>query len=174
MRRIIVAIASACALVVLVESNAHAGFEISTTVGASYRWNLAGGVIPRDRTGVGIEVMASYGVLSLLILDAGVVYDLTREEIVIRPGVRLQLGFLYIRLAVPLALVTGNTSGAPGGSAESSTFDLGLLFGIGARVKLGKFSLRAEVDITPFLLEIDLNKGVVMPAELRIGVAYHF
>lgn len=143
------------------------GFNLDATLGGNYKAQF-GNPSPKDKVagfGTNIELMPSFQFL-LVSADLGILYDFLHREMVLRPGVRFWLGWLYLRLAVPVAYSFRE-------GLKTGALDLGILFGAGVRIGLGKFSLLAEANASPFLFKLSPN-GVSMPVELRLGVSYSF
>lgn len=98
--------------------------------------------------------------------DLGLQYDFLQSNFTLRPGMRMFLGWFYLRAAIPLAFSFQKGVG-------SQLFDLGLLVGAGVRFALGKWALVAEANVSPYFLHIG-KSGLSMPAEVRLGLAYNF
>lgn len=141
-------------------------FHLDATLGSSHNFRIGGPAGDGGNTfGGNIEVLPSLQFL-MLSADLGLHYDFVQNNMTLRPGVRLLLGWFYLRAAVPLAFSLD-------GGTQSELFDMGVLFGAGVRVGFGNFSFVAEANASPLFLHIG-DKGLSMPAELRIGLSYRF
>lgn len=132
---------------------AMAGFAVAASIGE-------GMVIHDDevyRTPVNFEVLPSYGV-GIVKMDLGMVFHVEdRVDMLLRPGVRVDLWILYARAAIPLK-VTGD-------------FDWGFMLGLGGNlVNLGIVSLFLEADAS-FYESSDFE---IVPLEARLGVEIGF
>ncbi len=144
------------------------GFHLDATLGSSYTFNPGGpdGIgNPLGNFGSSLEITPSVRFL-MLSADLGVNYDFLQNNFTLRPGVRMFLGWFYFRAAIPLAFHLSR-------GVQSELFDMGILVGAGARVTLGKWAIVAEANVSPMFLHIS-ERGVSMPAEFRLGVAYNF
>ncbi|MCB9638740.1 MAG: hypothetical protein H6727_07540 [Myxococcales bacterium] len=142
------------------------GFSLSLTAGGRYGFVVNEPSQSQRSTpwGMSLELMPSYR-LAIVSFDLGIVGDFVQKEMMLRPGLRLHLGWLYFRLAMPVSILFAALSG--------QQYDLGVLFGAGVQIRFKRLSLIFEANLTPFLLEIN-NRGVQMPLEVRLGVGYHF
>lgn len=167
MRRWMIAVLVGSALWVGSSKEGHAGFGIGLTAGGKYGFLVTEPAKSRTFTpwGMNLELTAGYRFASIITVDLGFQYDFLRSEMLWRPGMRLHLGWFYLRLAMPLNLAMQ--------AAAGEQFNLGILFGIGADIRFGKWSLLIEANVSPFFLELN-NRGLEMPAEVRIGVGYTF
>lgn len=50
---------------------------------------------------------------------------------------------------------------------------MGVLVGAGVRIRFGALAFVAEANVSPFFMQVE-KYGVSMPAELRLGLTYHF
>lgn len=136
-----------------VATPAWAGFTIAGSVGE--------GIVVQDgdvaRSRVNFEVLPSYGV-GIVSLDVGLVFHFEDQvDLLVRPGVRLDLWVLYGRVAFPLRVTDG--------------FDWGIMAGIGADIfSLSVLSLFVEADAS-FQESVDFQ---VVPVELRLGLEIGF
>lgn len=165
-----------CALVAVtffwgMESASHAkpvGFHLDATLGSSYTFTPGGpdGIgNPLGNFGTSLEITPSVRFL-MFSADLGLNYDFLQNNFTLRPGVRMFLGWFYLRAAIPLAFAFDRGLG-------SGLFDMGILVGAGARITLGKWAIVAEANVSPMFLQIS-DRGVSVPAEFRLGVAYNF
>lgn len=149
-------------------NTSHAvGFSLDATLGSSHTFNI-GGQSHRDplhNFGANFEILPSVQFL-MLSADLGIQYDFVQNNMTLRPGMRLHLGWLYLRTAIPLAFSFGR-------GVLSEPFDMGVLVGAGVRIRLGKWAFVAEGNVSPLLLHAS-TRGVSMPAEFRMGVSYAF
>ena len=138
------------------------GVHLDATLGGSHTFRVGS---PSDEPALGsnIEILPSLQFL-MFSADIGIHYNFAANALTLRPGARLHLGWLYLRAAIPMAFGLEQTS---------EPFDLGILVGVGARVHLGQFALVAEANVSPFFLHVN-EKGLSMPAEIRLGLAYRF
>ncbi len=148
-------------LVLAIPQRAEAGFYTALSVGGNYNFLVND---PNNSERIGFALEGNLGWRFLIVsLDLGVNYDFIRKEIQWRPGVKVHLGWFYFRAALPFAYDFD----------PDKVFDLGILVGVGAEVGIGKFAFLAEGNVSPFFLQLN-NRGVMFPAELRIGLAYRF
>ncbi len=131
---------------------AHAGFRVGGSIGE--------GLIFKDgthRTPVNFEVLPSYEI-GILSADVGVVFHLEDQvDLIVRPGVRVNLWLLYARAAIPMRV--------------TNDFDWGFMVGLGANVlNLGVVSLFVEADAS-FYKSTDFK---TIPIEARAGIQIGF
>ena len=135
-------------------SNAFAGFNLGVSIGEGFSVHK-GNV---SRTPFNLEITPNYK-LSIIHFDLGLVTNLDRKvDFTFRPGIRIQVPFVFFRLAMPLRVTHG--------------FDYGFLVGIGAKlfsVKIVKFYLEAD---TFFSKKGDWFSSV--PVEFRFGIEIGF
>lgn len=167
MKRVGFAILVGVVLSVVSPTQADASFGLSLTAGGKYGFLVTEPAKSRTLSpwGMNLELTAGYRFASIVTVDMGVQYDFLRTEVVFRPGARLHLGWFYLRLAIPLSLALQALAG--------EQFNLGILFGVGVDIRLGKWSILFEANVSPFFLELN-NRGLEMPAEIRLGVGYSF
>lgn len=159
-------------LMLAAPSSSHAkalSFGLDATLGSSYTAQVGGpatdGVNPLANFGASIEVTPSLKFL-MFSFDMGLLYDFVQNGMTLRPGARFHLGWFYLRAAIPLAFSfqSGTTS---------EPFDMGVLLGAGVKIGFGNWSFLAEANVSPMFLHIE-RRGVSMPAEIRLGLAYNF
>jgi hypothetical protein len=154
-------------LVVGISGESRAGFSLSLTLGGNYSL-LVNDPGHSPRSGLNLEGVVGWR-FALVSVELGLHHDFLRNMFQWRPGARLHLGWFFLRLAVPLALDLNFDLA----KTADKAFNLGVLFGVGAEVKFGKFALIIEANISPFFIHIN-EQGVLLPAELRLGLGYHF
>jgi len=138
-------------------------FGLELSIGGNYDL-LVNDTQKSERLGLNTELLLSYKFL-ILSGDLGVLYDFRKAQAMLRPGMRLFLGWLYFRLAIPIAL--------PLTSAKDDMFNLGILVGAGVQIKIKKFIIVFEGNVSPFFININ-DRGLLMPAEARFGIGYYF
>lgn len=141
----------------------HAGFEMGLTVGGNYSL-LVNNPKASERVGLNAELMLSYR-LAIVSFDMGTVYDFLKKHVELRPGMRLHLGWFYLRLALPMTFAHNLPS--------DDMFNLGVLAGAGISIKVKKFLFLLEGNISPFFIKLN-ERGLLLPAEVRLGVGYRF
>ena len=130
---------------------AAASLSLATSLGVGMTFD------PVERTDVNVEVLPAYS-LGVIKFDLGMLFHMeNRVDLLLRPGVRINLPFLYGRVALPLK-VTG-------------PFDWGFMFGAGRNlVNLGPLKLFAEINATLYR-KSDFK---IVPVEARLGVELGF
>lgn len=128
---------------------ARAGVAIAGSIGEGLV--LADGV---ERSRVNFEVLPSYSI-AFFSADLGFVFHLEDQvDLLLRPGVRLQVWRVYGRLAFPLKVTAG--------------FDWGVLVGAGIDiVDFSVLTLFFEVDAS-FYDRLEFAEAV--PLEFRLGL----
>lgn len=166
-RRILVAMVLCVAIFAGQPRESHAGFKTSLSLGGGYSFLLN---TPQESERIGFNIEGIVGWrIPFLSFDLGIFYDFLRQDFQLRPGLKVHLGWFYLRAAVPLAF---DFKFQP-----DDLFNLGVLFGMGFEFRIKKFAILLEVNIAPFFLRIDVDErggGVWLPGELRLGVAYYF
>ncbi|MBK04546.1 MAG: hypothetical protein CL920_14805 [Deltaproteobacteria bacterium] len=138
------------------------GFSMTLSGGANYDF-LVNDSKKSKRLGLNTELMLSYQLL-IVSADLGGVYDFAKQRFVARPGLRLFLGWLYLRAAIPIVIPAD----------PNDDFDVGVLIGAGIRIKATKrLFFTFEGSVSPFFININ-EHGVSMPAELRLGIGVRF
>lgn len=162
MRSLVMVALVACCMLAQ-PSRSEAGFELGLSLGGNYSL-----VVPdtsqSERVGANAELLIGYK-LAFVTFDLGTMYDITKRQIQFRPGARLHLGWFYFRLGLPLVVSHD--------AAADDQFNIGLLAGIGVQISIKKFYISFEASVTPYFIQID-RRGVLLPAEARLGVGYRF
>lgn len=141
-------------------------FDLDATLGSSHTFQIGGASTqgPFANFGANLEIMPSLRFL-IVSADLGIHYDFLQNNMTLRPGARLHFGWFYLRGALPMAFALGQNINDP--------FNMGILVGAGARIHLGKWAFVVEGNISPMFVKAD-ERGVSMPAELRMGLSYRF
>ncbi|MCK6512460.1 hypothetical protein L6R29_21230 [Myxococcota bacterium] len=142
------------------------GFSVSLTAGGRYGF-VVNEPSQSQRTtpwGMSLELLPSYRI-AIISIDLGIVGDFLQREMIFRPGLRVHLGWFYLRMAMPFSILLAAASGQP--------YDLGVMVGAGVQIRFQRFAFLFEANVSPFLLELN-NRGLQMPLEVRLGVGYHF
>lgn len=132
---------------------ARAGLGVAGSIGIGVvrfngEWN---------RTAFNIEVTPNYKI-GPIFADLGLLFGLEKgNDVVIRPGVRLDLRFLYLRAAIPLLVNNGQ--------------DYGFLLGVGKFFSIGTAGVFVEVDVP---MSKNLGFADAFPIEFRGGVQMNF
>lgn len=129
MKRWAIALTLITLIIISVPRKSEAGFYLNLTGSGNYNF-LLNDPNSSDRYGFGVEANLGWKFL-LVSLDLGVNYDFLKKEIQWRPGVKVHLGWFYIRGAIPFAY----------DFAPDQIFDLGILLGGGVEIAVKKFSL---------------------------------
>lgn len=154
MKRKLAMVAVLAVMVCGSSTSAFAGFNLGVSIGEGfsvYKKKVT-------RTPFNLEVTPNYK-LSIVHFDLGLVADLDKlVNFTFRPGIRIQVPFVFFRVAMPLRVTHG--------------FNYGFMLGVGATL----FSLK----IVRFYLEADTffsKKGEwfsSVPVEFRFGVEFGF
>lgn len=167
MRRLLVVVALGALILVGMPKKSEAGFTTSLTLGGNYSLQLSN-TTEFERVGLNIEGTIGWRI-PFLTVDLGVHYDFLKQNFQLRPGLRVHLGWFYLRAAIPLAFDFKFN--------PNDLFNMGVLFGTGFEFKIKKFSILVEANISPFFMRIDVTDkggGLWLPVELRLGVGYNF
>jgi hypothetical protein len=127
---------------------------LGATLGTGF--NLRG---DHDRVPTNVEVMPFFNI-AMVSIDLGILFDLEEPDnaertYTLRPGVRVEIPFVYLRAAAPLQL--------------KPDFDYGILAGVGHKFSIAKvIGIVVEVD-THLTKELGFD---LIPVELRAGVQF--
>lgn len=146
----------------------EAGFHSSLSLGGNYSFMMKTNGNDAERIGLNLEGILAYRI-PFLSADLGVFYDFLKQDFQLRPGIKVLLGWFYLRVAIPLAF---DFKFQP-----DNMFNMGVMLGAGLEFKIKKFAILLEANVSPFFLRVDINDrggGVILPGELRLGVAYNF
>lgn len=148
----------------LIQPNrSEAGFELSLSLGGNYSL-LVNNPKASERVGLNTEFMLSYRVW-FTSFDLGITYDFLKKHVQARPGLRLHLGWLYFRLGFPMSFSHVKN--------PDDMFNLGLLGGVGIQIRVKKILFKLEGNISPYFIKVD-ERGLLLPAEVRLGIGYRF
>lgn len=156
-----------CVIWLGIPRQSEAGFSTSLTLGGNYSL-LLNTSVQTERIGFNIEGTVGWRI-PFLSVDLGIFYDFLKRDFQLRPGIKVHLGWFYFRVAVPVAMNFKFQT--------DTIFNVGTLFGAGFEIRINQFAFLIEANITPFYMRIDINDqggGLWLPAELRLGVSYHF
>lgn len=149
--------AKACAILAVlltalggVTSAYAAGISVSVGEGMLVDGDIVG------RTPVNFEVMPHLSV-SIVKFDVGVLFSLEPPvDVVLRPGLRVDIPVAYFRAAVPLRI--------------TDPFDWGFLGGVGFDLTLAFVTVFLEIDASVY----ERTSFQVVPIEGRLGVELGF